>query len=114
MNFKTTSLLNITESAVNKVKSLFINKKNSNFKLRVYITGGGCNGFKYCFILDDCVNECDFIIKKKGISLIVDSMSLQYLIGSYIDYKEELEGSRFIVINSNIKNTCGCGLSFNV
>ncbi|PPI88668.1 iron-sulfur cluster insertion protein ErpA [Candidatus Pantoea edessiphila] len=106
--------LNFTSAAASKVKYLISDKKNKSLRLRIYITGGGCSGFQYGFVLDDKVNEQDIIIRKKGINLIVDPISLQYLSGSSIDYKESLEGSRFVVINPNAKITCSCGLSFGV
>ncbi|MBX4180992.1 iron-sulfur cluster insertion protein ErpA [Sodalis sp. CWE] len=115
MNNKPTALtLNFTDSAAFKVKNLISKEKNKNLKLRVYITGGGCSGFQYRFIFDDKINRDDFVTKKQGVSLIVDSMSLQYLTGGSVDYDEGLEGSRFIVINPNVKTTCSCGLSFSI
>lgn len=106
--------LQFTDSAVSKVKNLIANEDNLNLKLRVYITGGGCSGFQYGFTFDDKVNEDDFTIEKSGVALVVDPMSLQYLVGGSVDYSEGLEGSRFIVINPNAKTTCGCGSSFSI
>ncbi|WP_395480017.1 iron-sulfur cluster insertion protein ErpA [Candidatus Curculioniphilus buchneri] len=106
--------LQFTDSAVDKVKNLVSNEKNPHLKLRVYITGGGCSGFQYGFILDDKINQDDFTIEKKGVTLVVDSMTLQYLLGGSIDYNEGLEGSRFIVKNPNAKTTCSCGSSFSI
>ena len=97
--------------AANKVKSLIADEDNPNLKLRVYITGGGCSGFQYGFTFDDQVNEGDMTIEKQGVGLVVDPMSLQYLVGGSVDYTEGLEGSRFIVTNPNAKSTCGCGSS---
>lgn len=112
---ETTSLpLQFTNSAANKVKHLIADENNPNLKLRIYITGGGCGGFQYGFTLDDTVNEDDFTIEKQGVVLIVDPMSLQYLVGGSVDYSEGLEGSRFIVTNPNAKTTCGCGSSFSI
>ena len=98
--------LEFTDAAANKVKSLIADEDNPNLKLRVYITGGGCSGFQYGFTFDDQVNE--------GVGLVVDPMSLQYLVGGSVDYTEGLEGSRFIVTNPNAKSTCGCGSSFSI
>ncbi|MBK4765320.1 MAG: iron-sulfur cluster insertion protein ErpA [Pantoea sp. Brub] len=106
--------LQITDTAVNKIQSLLSNKNNSKLKLRIYINGGGCSGFKYSFILDEKVNKGDIIIEKQGIELIIDCISIQYLIGSSIDYVENLTGSKFIVNNPNAKMTCSCGLSFSI
>ncbi|AGJ87545.1 iron-sulfur cluster insertion protein ErpA [Raoultella ornithinolytica] len=106
--------LEFTEAAAKKVKFLIADEDNPNLKLRVYITGGGCSGFQYGFTFDDQVNEGDMTIEKQGVGLVVDPMSLQYLVGGAVDYTEGLEGSRFIVTNPNAKSTCGCGSSFSV
>nr|VUD26174.1 H(+)/Cl(-) exchange transporter ClcA [Salmonella sp. NCTC 7297] len=106
--------LQFTDAAANKVKSLIADEDNPNLKLRVYITGGGCSGFQYGFTFDDQVNEGDMTIEKQGVGLVVDPMSLQYLVGGSVDYTEGLEGSRFIVTNPNAKSTCGCGSSFSI
>ncbi|WWO97485.1 MAG: iron-sulfur cluster insertion protein ErpA [Candidatus Dasytiphilus stammeri] len=104
--------IELTDSAVKKIKSLISQKKDLNFKLRVYITGGGCSGFQYGFILDDHIYPGDFIMEKLDVKLVIDAMSFQYLIGSCIDYVEKIEGSRFMVKNPNAKTTCSCGASF--
>ncbi len=106
--------LQFTDAAANKVKDLIADEENPNLKLRVYITGGGCSGFQYGFTFDDKVNEGDTTIEKQGVELVVDPMSLQYLIGGSVDYTEGLEGSRFIVTNPNAQTTCSCGSSFSV
>ena len=103
--------LEFTDAAA---KSLIADEDNPNLKLRVYITGGGCSGFQYGFTFDDQVNEGDMTIAKQGVGLVVDPMSLQYLVGGSVDYTEGLEGSRFIVTNPNAKSTCGCGSSFSI
>lgn len=107
-------LIQFTDAAANKIKALIANEKNPNLRLRVYITGGGCSGFQYGFTFDDKSNKGDSIIKEQGVELIIDSISLQYLIGSSIDYIERLEGSRFTIINPNAKITCSCGSSFSI
>ena len=104
--------LTFTDAAANKVKSLISEEENNELKLRVYITGGGCSGFQYTF--DDKVNEGDLTIEKAGVQLVIDPMSLQYLIGGTVDYTEGLEGSRFVVNNPNATSTCGCGSSFSI
>ena len=99
--------LEFTDAAANKVKSLIADEDNPNLKLRVYITGGGCSGFQYGFTFDDQVNEGDMTIEKQGVGLVVDPMSLQYLVGGSVDYTEGLEGSRFIVtLASNLLFMC--------
>ncbi|WP_325893882.1 iron-sulfur cluster insertion protein ErpA [Grimontia sp. NTOU-MAR1] len=106
--------LQFSETAANKVKTLIQEEENPNLKLRVYITGGGCSGFQYGFTFDENVNDGDMTIEKSGVTLVVDPMSLQYLIGGVVDYTEGLEGSRFFVNNPNATTTCGCGASFSV
>lgn len=108
----------LTEAAVARVQQLIIQKNNPNLKLRVYIVGGGCSGFQYGFSFDEMANSDDFIIEKASatskVAIIVDHLSLQYLQGAKLDYKESLQGSRFIVINPNAETTCGCGSSFSL
>lgn len=114
MNDEIASPLQFTEAAANKVKFLIADEENSNLKLRVYIIGGGCSGFQYVFTFDDKINDDDMTIEKQGVALVVDSMSLQYLVGGTVDYTEGLEGSCFMVTNPNAKKTCGCGSSFSI
>ncbi|WP_211186759.1 iron-sulfur cluster insertion protein ErpA [Rouxiella aceris] len=106
--------LQFTEAAARKVKNLISDEENPDLKLRVYITGGGCSGFQYGFTFDDKINDGDMTIEKSGVALVVDPMSLQYLVGGSVDYTEGLEGSRFVVTNPNAKTTCGCGSSFSI
>nr|WP_196793382.1 MULTISPECIES: iron-sulfur cluster insertion protein ErpA [Pasteurellaceae] len=106
--------LTFTDAAANKVKNLISEEENPELKLRVYITGGGCSGFQYGFTFDEKVNDGDLTIENAGVQLVIDPMSLQYLIGGTVDYTEGLEGSRFIVHNPNATTTCGCGSSFSI
>ncbi|WP_318507322.1 iron-sulfur cluster insertion protein ErpA [Photobacterium leiognathi] len=106
--------LAFSDVAANKVKTLIAEEENPDLKLRVYITGGGCSGFQYGFTFDEKVNDGDMTIENSGVTLVVDPMSLQYLIGGTVDYTEGLEGSRFFVNNPNATTTCGCGASFSV
>ncbi|MGL5758386.1 iron-sulfur cluster insertion protein ErpA [Plesiomonas sp.] len=106
--------LQFTDAAANKVKTLIAEENNPNLKLRVYITGGGCSGFQYGFTFDEAVNDGDMLIENSGVALVVDPMSLQYLIDGEVDYVDGLEGSRFVVQNPNAKSTCGCGSSFSI
>ncbi|MFA9489036.1 MULTISPECIES: iron-sulfur cluster insertion protein ErpA [unclassified Mannheimia] len=103
-----------TDAAARKVKTLIEGEDNPNLRLRVYITGGGCSGFQYGFTFDDQVNEGDLTIENQNVGLVVDPMSLQYLIGGTVDYTEGLDGSRFVVTNPNASATCGCGSSFSI
>jgi iron-sulfur cluster insertion protein len=103
-----------TDSAADKVKSLIEEEGNPDLKLRVFVQGGGCSGFQYGFTFDEVVSEDDTKMEKKGVMLLIDSMSYQYLTGSEIDYKEDLEGAQFVIRNPNAQTTCGCGSSFSM
>ena len=108
------STLNLTEGAVNKIHSLSDSDKSKEINLRVYVTGGGCSGFQYGFSFDQEGDEEDTCVSRDGANLVIDSLSLQYLAGSTIDYTEDLSGSKFIVKNPNATTTCGCGESFSI
>ncbi|CAG0951490.1 Iron-sulfur cluster insertion protein ErpA [Methylophilaceae bacterium] len=103
-----------TASAASKVGEMIAEEGDTNLKLRVYVTGGGCSGFQYSFAFDDQVAEDDTAMEKDGVTLLVDAMSYQYLVGATIDYQEGLEGARFVITNPNATSTCGCGSSFSV
>ena len=103
-----------TDNAANKVKQLIEEEDNADLKLRIYVSGGGCSGFQYGFTFDDSAAEGDTRVEKNGVTLIVDPMSYQYLMGAEIDYQEGLDGSRFVIKNPNATTTCGCGSSFSV
>ena len=107
------SPLIFTDSAVDKVKALIEEEGNSELKLRVFVTGGGCSGFQYGFTFDEVVNEDDTTLVKDGVTLLIDPMSYQYLVGAEIDYQEGLEGAQFVIKNPNATTTCGCGSSFS-
>ncbi|MFT2091911.1 iron-sulfur cluster insertion protein ErpA [Paraglaciecola sp. 2405UD69-4] len=114
MTVQTALPIEFSDAAARKVKVLVDEEENPNLKLRVYVTGGGCSGFQYGFTFDEKVNEGDTTIDKNEVTLVVDPMSLQYLVGGEVDYTEGLEGSRFLVNNPNATTTCGCGASFTV
>ena len=103
-----------SDSAATKVKSLIEEEGNAELKLRVFVTGGGCSGLQYGFTFDESVNDDDTIMEKNGVSLLIDPMSYQDLIGAEIDYSEGLEGAQFVIKNPNASSTCGCGSSFSV
>lgn len=107
------SPLVFTDSAASKVKELIEEEGNPGLKLRVFVTGGGCSGFQYGFTFDEEVNEDDTTMEKNGVTLLIDPMSYQYLVGAEIDYSEGLEGSQFVIRNPNATSTCGCGSSFS-
>ncbi|WP_298441530.1 iron-sulfur cluster insertion protein ErpA [uncultured Ferrimonas sp.] len=106
--------IEFSDAAAAKVKTLLAEEENPELKLRVYVTGGGCSGFQYGFTFDEKANDGDMTVVKEGVTLLVDPMSLQYLMGGIVDYTEGLEGSRFFVNNPNATTTCGCGASFSV
>ena len=113
MNAMTETPLNFTDSAANKVKSLIDEEGNPDLKLRVFVTGGGCSGFQYGFTFDEVQNDDDTVMQKNGVTLLIDPMSLQYMVGAEIDYSEGLEGAQFVIKNPNAVSTCGCGSSFS-
>ncbi len=108
------TLLEFTDSAVKKLKSLQEEEQNPNLMLRVSVYGGGCSGFQYTFSLDEEVKPVDRTVEKDGVTLVIDQMSYQYLTGSAVDYVEGLEGAMFVVNNPNATSTCGCGASFSI
>jgi iron-sulfur cluster insertion protein len=103
-----------TSAAATKVSQLIRDEGNANLKLRVFISGGGCSGFQYGFTFDEKLEDGDTRVENQGVTLLVDPMSIQYLAGAEIDYKEDLEGARFVIRNPNAATTCGCGSSFSV
>ena len=106
-------ILNFTDAAASKVKTLIEEEQNNELKLRVFVSGGGCSGFQYGFTFDEIQNDGDTTVEKNGVTLLIDPMSFQYLVGADIDYTEGLEGSQFVIRNPNAKTTCGCGSSFS-
>jgi iron-sulfur cluster insertion protein len=106
--------LQLTATAARKVNTLITEEGNSNLKLRVFVTGGGCSGFQYGFSFDEAINEDDTVVTNDGARLLIDPLSIQYLLGSTVDYQEGLQGSRFVVENPLATTTCGCGMSFSV
>lgn len=102
-----------SDAAANKVRALLDDEDDSSQKLRVFVTGGGCSGYQYGFKFDNDTAEDDTVVVKNGVTLLVDSMSLQYLQGAEIDYRENVEGAQFVIRNPNASTTCGCGNSFS-
>jgi len=107
-------MVELTKSAITKITEILAEENNPNVKLRTFVQGGGCSGFQYGFTLDEEQSEDDFVIDKSGITVLIDSMSMQYLTGATIDYKEDLMTSSFIINNPMAQSTCGCGSSFTV
>ncbi|PIQ43536.1 MAG: iron-sulfur cluster insertion protein ErpA [Gammaproteobacteria bacterium CG11_big_fil_rev_8_21_14_0_20_46_22] len=115
---KPKSPIDFTDAAAAKVLELIREEENPKLKLRAFITGGGCSGFQYGFTFDEEQNADDMAIQKPlesgSVTLLIDPMSFQYLMGATIDYKEDLSGSQFVIRNPNAKTTCGCGQSFSI
>lgn len=114
MNIENNTPLLFTENAAAKVKQLIEEEGNKDLNLRVFVSGGGCSGFQYGFTFDESINEDDTVMEKNGVKLLVDPMSFQYLIGSEIDYQENLQGAQFVIKNPGATSTCGCGSSFSM
>ncbi|MDA8362898.1 MAG: iron-sulfur cluster insertion protein ErpA [Gammaproteobacteria bacterium] len=108
------SPLNFTDSAARKVKELIQEENNPALMLRVFVSGGGCSGFQYGFTFDENETEGDTKVQKNDVTLLIDPMSFQYLVGAEIDYQEGIDGAQFVIKNPNAKTTCGCGSSFSV
>ena len=109
----TPSPLVFTDAAATKVKALIQDEGNDALKLRVFVQGGGCSGFQYGFTFDENMNEDDTAVENGGVTLLIDPMSFQYMVGAEIDYTEGLEGAQFVIRNPNATTTCGCGSSFS-
>ena len=106
--------LKFTDAAAGKVRALIDEEGDDSLMLRVFISGGGCSGFQYGFTFDQNLGDGDVVVEKGGVKLLVDPMSVQYLMGAEIDYSEGLEGAQFVIRNPNATTTCGCGASFSV
>lgn len=107
-------MLTITDSAKTKILDLLAEEGNPDLALRTFIQGGGCSGMSYGFTFDEITNEDDFEVPLEKFKVLVDAMSMQYLQGASIDYKEDIQGSQFVISNPNAQSTCGCGSSFSV
>jgi len=108
-----TDPLIFTPAAAAKVASLIEEEGNPDLMLRIYVQGGGCSGFQYGFTFDENVNEGDEKVVTDGVALLIDPMSVQYLMGAEVDYSEGLQGAQFVIRNPNATTTCGCGSSFS-
>jgi len=104
----------LTDAAARKVQQLILEEHNPQLKLRVYISGGGCSGFQYGFSFDEEQVEDDIAVVNDGVTLLVDPLSFQYLMGAEVDYTESLQGAQFVIRNPNASTTCGCGSSFSI
>ena len=106
--------IQMSARAADKVSELIQDEENDELKLRVFVTGGGCSGFSYGFTFDDDIAQDDTGVRRSGVTMVVDPMSYQYLVGAEVDFKEDLQGSQFVVTNPNASSTCGCGNSFAI
>ena len=106
--------IRFSDRAACKVRDLIAVEENAALKLRVFVTGGGCSGFSYGFTFDEELGEDDSVVENAGVTMVVDSMSYQYLAGAEVDYHEDLHGAQFVVQNPNASSTCGCGNSFAI
>jgi len=106
--------LTFTAAAAAKVSQLIDEEGNPDLMLRIYVQGGGCSGFQYGFSFDENENDGDSKVVTDGVTLLIDPMSYQYLIGAEVDYQEGLQGAQFVIKNPNATTTCGCGSSFSV
>jgi iron-sulfur cluster insertion protein len=104
----------VTSKAIDKIKDILAEENNPKLKVRMFVQGGGCSGFQYGFTMDEEVNEDDFIIEAANNMIVTDAMSMQYLSGATVNYKEDLTGSQFVIDNPNAQSTCGCGSSFSI
>ena len=107
-------MITITESAKTKILDLFAEEGNPELCLRTFVQGGGCSGMSYGFTFDEVMNEDDFEVPLETTKILIDAMSMQYLTGATVDYKEDIQGSQFVITNPNAQSTCGCGSSFSV
>src|SRR3546814_2152623 len=103
-----------TAAAADKVRELLADEEDHEQKLRVFVTGGGCSGFQYGFKFDNSQEDDDTVVVRNGLTLLVDAMSVQYLMGAEIDYKESVEGAQFVIRTPNASTSCGCGTSFSI
>jgi iron-sulfur cluster insertion protein len=106
-------MLTVTEAAQTKISDILLEENNPALRLRMYVQGGGCSGMSYGFTLDEIMNEDDFEIPMESTSVLVDAMSMTYVSGATIDYKDDLSGSQFVIKNPKAETTCGCGSSFS-
>ena len=107
-------MITITDSAKERINGLLAETGNPALKLRVFVQGGGCSGFSYGFTFDEEINEDDFETQLEDFTVLVDVMSMQYLNGATVDFKEDIRGSSFVIDNPHATSTCGCGSSFSI
>ncbi|MCX7337873.1 MAG: iron-sulfur cluster insertion protein ErpA [Alphaproteobacteria bacterium] len=105
----------ISDAAAERIRLLLQQEQSSeSLSLRVSVSGGGCSGFQYSFVLDNATTIDDHVFEKQGASIVIDGVSLELLNGSEIDYADDLTSSRFLIKNPNATSSCGCGKSFSL
>ncbi|MBT4203121.1 MAG: iron-sulfur cluster insertion protein ErpA [Rhodobiaceae bacterium] len=109
----TVKSIEISDNAANKICEL-LKKENKDIYFRISVTGGGCSGFQYEFSTDSKLTANDEIYKHKEATILIDKVSIKFLLGSAIDYKEDLIESSFKINNPNAASSCGCGTSFSI
>ena len=107
-------MVNVSTSAASKINELLAEEQKLQSGLRVFVQGGGCSGFQYGFTFDEESAEDDIAVINEGVTLLIDPLSFQYLMGAEVDYSENLQGAQFVIRNPNAATTCGCGSSFSV
>jgi iron-sulfur cluster insertion protein len=114
LEYKIMNNITFTNAVIAKLHELIAEEGNPDLKLRIFVQGGGCSGFSYGFTFDDLVNEDDFTFCQDNITIAVDAMSMQYLQDATLDFKDDLQGSSFVINNPQAESTCGCGSSFSM
>jgi iron-sulfur cluster assembly accessory protein len=107
-------MVQLTETAVVKVKEILDTQEPKPVGLRIAVVGGGCSGFSYSMAFENAPNMLDKTYNFNGLKIFIDQASMLYLDGAQVDYVESMEGSGFKFSNPNVKSTCGCGSSFSV
>ncbi|MFO1047507.1 MAG: iron-sulfur cluster insertion protein ErpA [Geminicoccaceae bacterium] len=106
--------LQLTASAARRIAAVARAEGHAEARLRVSVSGGGCSGFQYRFALDEGPEDGDVVVERDGAAVVVDGMSLMYVLGSQVDFVDDLTGSYFKVTNPNASSSCGCGTSFAI
>ena len=107
-----TAVVSVTPAAVEQIKAVHQSQpENAGKPLRLYVEAGGCSGLQYGMVFDE-VRDGDAVLECGGVSVVVDEFSSNYLRGSQVDFKDELTGGGFKIVNPNARQSCGCGRSF--
>ena len=104
----------ISDGAVKRLRELTAAGEFAGMMMRVSVSGGGCSGFQYGFAFDDDKKDDDHVLERDGVTVLIDDMSWEFVVGSELHFAEELIGSYFTMRNPNAASTCGCGVSFSI